>query len=54
MVGNIMMYAAPLSVMYMLFFLSLFSFLNGVSWTSYALIRFDAYILVSIRHTYIK
>ncbi|KAL3331532.1 hypothetical protein AABB24_035056 [Solanum stoloniferum] len=55
MVGNIMMYAAPLSVMklviktksveYMPFFLSFFSFLNGVSWTTYALIRFDAYIL---------
>ncbi|XP_060206768.1 bidirectional sugar transporter SWEET4-like [Lycium barbarum] len=55
MVGNILMYAAPLSVMklviktksveYMPFFLSLFSFLNGVSWTAYALIRFDAYIL---------
>ncbi|KAK4728925.1 hypothetical protein R3W88_021913 [Solanum pinnatisectum] len=55
MVGNIMMYAAPLSVMklviktksveYMPFFLSFFSFLNGVSWTSYALIRFDAFIL---------
>ncbi|CAN4077522.1 unnamed protein product [Withania somnifera] len=55
MVGNILMYASPLSVMklviktksveYMPFFLSLFSFLNGVSWTAYALIRFDAYIL---------
>ncbi|MCD7450919.1 hypothetical protein HAX54_008981 [Datura stramonium] len=33
------------SVEYMPFFLSLFSFLNGVSWTAYALIRFDAYIL---------
>lgn len=36
------------SVEYMPFFLSLFSFLNGACWTSYALIRFDAYILVSI------
>ncbi|XP_016471951.1 bidirectional sugar transporter SWEET7-like [Nicotiana tabacum] len=55
MVGNILMYASPLAVMklviktksveYMPFFLSLFSFLNGVSWTAYALIRFDAYIL---------
>ncbi|KAL0409243.1 UNVERIFIED_CONTAM: Bidirectional sugar transporter SWEET4 [Sesamum radiatum] len=54
MVGNIMMYASPLSVMklvmrtrsveYMPFFLSLFSFLNGVSWTAYALIRFDPFI----------
>ncbi|KAJ0609343.1 putative SWEET sugar transporter [Helianthus annuus] len=56
-VGNIMMYAAPLSVMklvittksveYMPFFLSLFSTLNGISWTIYALIRFDPYIVVS-------
>ncbi|KAL7149817.1 hypothetical protein ABFS83_05G066400 [Erythranthe nasuta] len=55
MVGNIMMYAAPLSVMkmvittksveYMPFFLSLFSFLNGISWTAYALIRFDIFIV---------
>ncbi|KAL0329253.1 UNVERIFIED_CONTAM: Bidirectional sugar transporter SWEET7 [Sesamum radiatum] len=54
MAGNIFMYASPLSVMklvittrsveYMPFFLSLFSFLNGVSWTSYALIRFDPFI----------
>ncbi|KAJ0802619.1 putative SWEET sugar transporter [Helianthus annuus] len=55
-VGNIMMYAAPLSVMklvittksveYMPFFLSLFSTLNGISWTIYALIRFDPYIVI--------
>ncbi|KAI3469098.1 hypothetical protein Pfo_025761 [Paulownia fortunei] len=55
MAGNIMMYASPLSIMklviatrsveYMPFFLSLFSFLNGVSWTSYALIRFDPFIV---------
>ncbi|WMV57368.1 hypothetical protein MTR67_050753 [Solanum verrucosum] len=56
MVGNILMYASPLAVMklvirsksveFMPFFLSLFSFLNGVSWTAYALIRLDAFILV--------
>lgn len=56
MAGNILMYAAPLSVMkmviatksveYMPFFLSLFSFLNGLCWTAYALIRFDPFILV--------
>ncbi|KAK1430656.1 hypothetical protein QVD17_13552 [Tagetes erecta] len=55
-VGNILMYAAPLSVMklvvttksveYMPFFLSLFSLLNGISWTTYALIRFDPYIVI--------
>ncbi|KAL3817897.1 hypothetical protein ACJIZ3_003802 [Penstemon smallii] len=55
MVGNIMMYAAPLSVMklviktrsveYMPFFLSLFSFLNGVSWTAYALFQIDPFIV---------
>ncbi|XP_011070355.1 bidirectional sugar transporter SWEET7 [Sesamum indicum] len=55
MVGNIMMYASPLAVMklvirtrsveYMPFFLFLFSFLNGVSWTAYALIRFDPFIV---------
>ncbi|KAK6146482.1 hypothetical protein DH2020_020351 [Rehmannia glutinosa] len=54
MLGNIMMYASPLSVMlvistrsveYMPFFLSLFSFLNGISWTAYALIRFDPFIV---------
>ncbi|KAI3453352.1 hypothetical protein Pfo_010015 [Paulownia fortunei] len=55
MVGNIMMYASPLAVMklviktrsveYMPFCLSLFSFLNGISWTAYALIRFDPFIV---------
>ncbi|XP_073020982.1 bidirectional sugar transporter SWEET7-like [Primulina eburnea] len=54
MLGNIMMYAAPLAVMklvirtrsveYMPFFLSLFSFLNGSCWTAYALVRFDPFI----------
>lgn len=34
------------SVEYMPFFLSLFSFLNGVAWTAYALIKFDPYIAV--------
>ncbi|XP_059287577.1 bidirectional sugar transporter SWEET4-like [Lycium ferocissimum] len=58
MAGNILMYASPLVVMklvmrsksveFMPFFLSLFSFLNAVSWTTYALIRLDAFILVSI------
>ncbi|KAL6579149.1 hypothetical protein OROMI_009365 [Orobanche minor] len=32
------------SVEYMPFFLSLFSFLNGISWTAYALIRIDPFI----------
>nr|QBP37010.1 SWEET4-like bidirectional sugar transporter [Nepenthes sp. MF-2019] len=51
---NIMMYAAPLSVVkmvittrsveYMPFFLSLASFANGVAWTVYALRPFDPYI----------
>ncbi|KAK1351278.1 Bidirectional sugar transporter SWEET [Heracleum sosnowskyi] len=56
MVGCFLMYAAPLSVMrmvittksvkYMPFLLSLFSFLNGLCWTCYALIgQFDPYIL---------
>ncbi|XP_059664597.1 bidirectional sugar transporter SWEET4 [Cornus florida] len=54
MLGNVMMYASPLSVMtlvittksveYMPFFLSLASFANGICWTSYALIRFDPFI----------
>ncbi|CAA0833688.1 Bidirectional sugar transporter SWEET7 [Striga hermonthica] len=54
MIGSIVMYASPLSVMklviktrsveYMPFFISLFSFLNGISWTAYALIRFDIFI----------
>ncbi|KAK6140652.1 hypothetical protein DH2020_025610 [Rehmannia glutinosa] len=55
MAGNIMMYASPLSIMklvittksveYMPFFLSLFSFLNGVCWASYALIPFDPFLM---------
>ncbi|KAJ4749496.1 Bidirectional sugar transporter SWEET [Rhynchospora pubera] len=50
------MYASPLSVMklviqtksvkYMPFFLSLVSFLNGLCWTAYSLLRFDLYILI--------
>ncbi|XP_078169051.1 bidirectional sugar transporter SWEET5-like isoform X1 [Carex rostrata] len=50
------MYASPLSVMrmviqtksvkYMPFYLSLVSFLNGVCWTAYSLLRFDLYILI--------
>ncbi|XP_009588446.1 bidirectional sugar transporter SWEET4-like isoform X1 [Nicotiana tabacum] len=53
--GNILMYASPLAIMklvittksveFMPFFLSLFSFLNGVSWTTYALIPLDAFVL---------
>jgi solute carrier family 50 protein (sugar transporter) len=52
-----LMYAAPLTVMkrvittksveYMPFTLSFVSFLNGVCWTTYALIRFDIFITVS-------
>ncbi|KAH7522617.1 hypothetical protein FEM48_Zijuj07G0157800 [Ziziphus jujuba var. spinosa] len=54
---NIMMYASPLTVMakvirtksvkYMPFYLSLANFLNGCIWVIYALIEFDAYILIS-------
>ncbi|KAB2632948.1 bidirectional sugar transporter SWEET4-like [Pyrus ussuriensis x Pyrus communis] len=54
--GNIMMYASPLSVMklvittksveYMPFFLSLFSFFNSVAWFTYALIRFDIFLTI--------
>ncbi|XVF12927.1 hypothetical protein REPUB_Repub08aG0162200 [Reevesia pubescens] len=53
---NIMMYAAPLSVMklvistksveYMPFFLSLASFANGVAWSTYAFLPFDPFIAV--------
>ncbi|KAE8672380.1 Bidirectional sugar transporter SWEET4 [Hibiscus syriacus] len=53
---NIMMYAAPLSVMklvittksveYMPFSLSLASFLNGIAWTTYAFLPFDPFIAV--------
>ncbi|XP_045083591.1 uncharacterized protein [Aegilops tauschii subsp. strangulata] len=34
------------SVEYMPFFLSLLSFLNGVCWMSYALIKFDLYVTI--------
>ncbi|KAK8650174.1 hypothetical protein V6N13_139822 [Hibiscus sabdariffa] len=57
MLLNIMMYAAPLSVMklvirtksveYMPFSLSLASFVNGVSWTAYAFLPFDPFLAVS-------
>ncbi|KAJ8768363.1 hypothetical protein K2173_021516 [Erythroxylum novogranatense] len=53
---NIMMYAAPLSIMklviatksveYMPFFLSLAALGNGVAWTAYSLIRLDYFILI--------
>ncbi|GAV68681.1 MtN3_slv domain-containing protein, partial [Cephalotus follicularis] len=53
-VFNVMMYAAPLSVMklvittksveYMPFFLSFASFANGVAWTIYAFLPLDPYI----------
>ncbi|PNX92245.1 bidirectional sugar transporter sweet6b-like protein [Trifolium pratense] len=57
-VFNVMMYAAPLTIMakviktksvkYMPFWLSLANFLNGLAWTTYALIHpFDIYVLVS-------
>ncbi|KAJ6833762.1 uncharacterized protein M6B38_338695 [Iris pallida] len=52
----IMMYVAPLAVMkmviqtksveYMPLYISVASFFNGVSWTIYALLRFDANILI--------
>ncbi|XP_059644314.1 bidirectional sugar transporter SWEET4-like [Cornus florida] len=52
--ANILVYASPLSVMklvimtksveYMPLFLSLASFANSISWTCYALIRFDPFI----------
>ncbi|KAL4384015.1 hypothetical protein GQ457_15G011150 [Hibiscus cannabinus] len=54
--GNVMMYASPLSVMklvistksveYMPFFLSLASFANGVAWSAYAFLPFDPFIAV--------
>ncbi|PKA49291.1 Bidirectional sugar transporter SWEET6b [Apostasia shenzhenica] len=50
------MYASPLSVMklviltrsvkYMPFWLSFVGFLNGVCWTSYAIIEFDLFITI--------
>ncbi|XP_057419060.1 bidirectional sugar transporter SWEET5-like [Lotus japonicus] len=55
---NILMYISPLTIMaqvirtksvkYMPFWLSLANFLNGVCWTSYALLHpFDLYVLIS-------
>ncbi|KAF5202593.1 Bidirectional sugar transporter sweet [Thalictrum thalictroides] len=54
---NILMYAMPLDVMwmvvktksveYMPFYLSLAGFLNGCIWVIYALLRFDLFILIS-------
>ncbi|XP_020232143.2 bidirectional sugar transporter SWEET5, partial [Cajanus cajan] len=57
-VFNVMMYISPLTIMakviktksvkYMPFWLSLTNFLNGLCWTSYALIYpFDLYVLIS-------
>ncbi|GLU02046.1 hypothetical protein SLE2022_193180 [Rubroshorea leprosula] len=56
-VFNIIMYGSPLavwrkvimtkSVEYMPFFLSLAGFANGCIWTTYALIKFDLFILIS-------
>ncbi|TYG72972.1 hypothetical protein ES288_D04G063500v1 [Gossypium darwinii] len=53
---GVLMYASPLTVMrkviktksvkYIPFYLSLANFLNGVIWVTYALIRFDLYILI--------
>ncbi|KAH6798975.1 Nodulin MtN3 family protein [Perilla frutescens var. frutescens] len=53
---NIGMYASPLTVMkrvirtksvkYMPFYLSLANFANGIVWSIYALIKFDAYVLI--------
>ncbi|XP_050902978.1 bidirectional sugar transporter SWEET5 [Lathyrus oleraceus] len=55
---NIMMYTSPLTIMakviktksvkYMPFWLSLANFLNGLAWTTYALLPpFDIYVLIS-------
>ncbi|XP_054801513.1 bidirectional sugar transporter SWEET6b-like [Prosopis cineraria] len=57
-VFNVMMYASPLTIMakvirtksvkYMPFWLSVTNFLNGLCWTTYALIHpFDIYVLTS-------
>ncbi|XP_004489296.1 bidirectional sugar transporter SWEET6b-like [Cicer arietinum] len=57
-VFNVMMYISPLTIMakviktksvkYMPFWLSLANFLNGLCWTTYALIHpFDIYVLIS-------
>ncbi|KAI4329557.1 hypothetical protein MLD38_027933 [Melastoma candidum] len=53
---NIMMYASPLTIMrkviktksvkYMPFALSLANFCNGLIWAAYALLKFDAYVLI--------
>ncbi|XP_022982560.1 bidirectional sugar transporter SWEET5-like [Cucurbita maxima] len=53
---NVLMYVSPLTIMkkviqtrsvkYMPFTLSLANFFNGCIWTSYALIKFDIYILI--------
>ncbi|TKY50408.1 Bidirectional sugar transporter SWEET7b [Spatholobus suberectus] len=62
-VFNVMMYVSPLTIMakvvrtksvkYMPFWLSLTNFLNGVSWTTYALIHpFDIYVLVISNFTF--
>lgn len=55
-VFSVVMYAAPLTIMskviktksvkYMPFFLSLANFVNGITWTIYALIKLDPYVLV--------
>ncbi|KAL5860454.1 hypothetical protein ACOSQ4_001750 [Xanthoceras sorbifolium] len=52
---GVLMYASPLTIMtkviktrsvkYMPFYLSLTNFLNGLVWVTYALIRFDLYVL---------
>ncbi|XVF58094.1 hypothetical protein PTKIN_Ptkin07bG0034900 [Pterospermum kingtungense] len=52
----VLMYVSPLTIMrkviktksvkYMPFYLSLTNFLNGLIWMTYALIRFDLYILI--------
>lgn len=53
---GVVLYSSPLAVMklvistksveYMPFFLSFASFMNSLVWTSYALIRFDPFVLV--------
>ncbi|XP_073284339.1 bidirectional sugar transporter SWEET5-like [Primulina huaijiensis] len=55
-VFNIIMYTSPLTVMkrviktksvkFMPFYLSLANFLNGMIWFSYALIKFDPYVMI--------
>ncbi|TMW87952.1 hypothetical protein EJD97_019223, partial [Solanum chilense] len=56
-VANILMYASPLTIMklviktqsveYMPFYLSFFSFLCSISWTAYAIIRVEFYLLTA-------